>query len=79
MGFVVQFTFLHAFFWMNVLSYDIYRAFRKIRLTLQASKTKDENRKLAIYTMYACGGPMVITIVSVALGNYLINESTIEF
>ena len=25
MGFIVQFTYLQAFFWMNVLSYDIFR------------------------------------------------------
>ena len=31
MGFLVQFTFLCTFFWMNVLSYDIFRKFTRFR------------------------------------------------
>ena len=29
LGLAVQFTFLHAFFWMNVLCFDIYRKFTR--------------------------------------------------
>ena len=32
LGFIVQFWFLHAFFWMNVMAYDIYKRFKDIRV-----------------------------------------------
>ena len=67
LGFILQFTYLQAFFWMNVLSYDIYRAFRKVRLTSVASKERDDIRKLLFYTMYASGAPMIIIILSVVV------------
>ncbi len=31
LGFLVQFSFLTTFFWMNVLSYDIFRKFTRFR------------------------------------------------
>ncbi len=31
LGFVLQFTYLQAFFWMNVASYDIYRCIKKLK------------------------------------------------
>ena len=65
LGFVVQFTYLQAFFWMNILSFDIYKAFCKIKLTKHGGK--DEIRKLLFYTMYACGAPMLIIILSVVV------------
>ena len=60
-------VYLQAFFWMNVLCYDIFRAFRKIRLTSVASKERDDIRKLLFYTMYASGAPMIIIILSVVV------------
>ena len=65
--FIVPLVHLQAFFWMNVLCYDIFRAFRKIRLTSVASKERDDIRKLLFYTMYASGAPMIIIILSVVV------------
>jgi hypothetical protein len=31
LGFLVQFSFLTTFFWMNILSYDIFRKFTRFR------------------------------------------------
>ena len=68
LGFVLQFTYLQAFFWMNVLSYDIYRAFcKEVRLISVANKERDDIRKLLFYTMYASGAPMIIIILSVVV------------
>ena len=63
----IRLVYLQAFFWMNVLCYDIFRAFRKIRLTSVASKERDDIRKLLFYTMYASGAPMIIIILSVVV------------
>ena len=63
LGFVVQFTYLQAFFWMNVLSFDIYKTFSKVKLSKQGARA-DEIRKLLVYTTYACGAPMLIIILS---------------
>ena len=40
LGFVCQFAFLHAFFWMNVMCYDIFRKFTKMRAPNQGYATK---------------------------------------
>jgi hypothetical protein len=61
------------------MSYDIFRAFRKVRLSIQASKQRDEARKLLFYTMYACGAPMIIIILTVVVeyqppGRVVINQ-----
>lgn len=68
LGFVLQFTYLQAFFWMNILSFDIYKAFGgEIRLTSVTRKERDDTRKLLFYTMYASGVPMIIIILSVVV------------
>merc|ERR1711997_225706 len=53
---------------MNVLSYDIYRAFcKEVRLISVANKERDDIRKLLFYIMYASGAPMIIIILSVVV------------
>lgn len=70
LGFMVQFTYLQAFFWMNILSFDIYKTFCKVKKFTKNTKIggkQDEIRKLLFYTMYACGAPMLIIILSVVV------------
>jgi G protein-coupled receptor Mth (Methuselah protein) len=64
-----QFCFLHAFFWMNVLSFDIFQTFRNVMVNNReiASGTANNHKKkrLAIYTMYAVGVPLIISVITV--------------
>ena len=39
-GFVSQFAFLHAFFWMNVMCYDIYKRFTRTRAPITSYPVK---------------------------------------
>ena len=50
LGFLVQFWFLHAFFWMNVMSYDIYKRFKSCRV-----KEKQRNIFLRVDKSSKCG------------------------
>ena len=70
LGFAVQFAFLHAFFWMNVLCFDIYRKFtrknnqpEKLRTRSKASTTK----RLWKYAVYAVGTPLAVTAFTMAV------------
>ncbi|KAL3862425.1 hypothetical protein ACJMK2_008391 [Sinanodonta woodiana] len=56
-GMLLHYLFLASFFWMNVMSYDVFRTFaNKCILTHIRSKTK----YLPRYALYAWGSPAVI-------------------
>ena len=65
-----QFFLLNAFFWMNVMAFDIFQRFRTIRPTpilphsLNYSK---QRRKLIWYAVYATGSPLIITAITAVL------------
>ena len=59
-----QFCFLHSFFWMNVLSYDIYWKFHR---TKSRNSKKSQKAKLLRYSIYAVGSPLFITTLTLIL------------
>ncbi len=58
-----QFCFLHAFFWMNVMSFDIFQKFRKSK----SRKSETRSSKLLYYSIYAIGSPLVILSITIVL------------
>eukprot|EP00105_Crassostrea_gigas_P012038 XP_011427918.1 PREDICTED: uncharacterized protein LOC105328647 [Crassostrea gigas] len=59
-GMVLHYLFLASFFWMNVMSYDLYKTFaNKCILTRVRSKAK----YLPRYALYAWGTPAIIVAV----------------
>ncbi|KAK6623597.1 hypothetical protein RUM43_009449 [Polyplax serrata] len=72
MGYIILFSFLAAFFWLNVISFDIWKTFRTVR-SLDKPKTK-KSRKIRFlwYSLYAWVFPCVIT-ASCAVVNQMPN------
>ncbi|GLG99145.1 G-protein coupled receptor Mth2 [Gryllus bimaculatus] len=62
----IQFSFLAAFFWLNVLCIDISWAFSGLR-GLLGSLLDTSRRKFLWYSLYAWGCPLVITAVTVGM------------
>ena len=52
LGFMVQFTYLQAFFWMNILSFDIYKTFCKVKLTKKTKWRKTPRWNTKIIVLY---------------------------
>ncbi|KAE9535064.1 hypothetical protein AGLY_008356 [Aphis glycines] len=63
-GFVIQFSFLAAFFWLNVMCADIAWTFSGFRLLLSSNKIENEKKKYVIYSAYAWGCSIGITILT---------------
>ena len=58
---VLHFAFLAAFFWMNVMSVDIFRTFAK------RTKSSSSTHLFMRYSVYAWGGPTLIVFISIML------------
>ncbi|KAH8365014.1 hypothetical protein KR200_011547, partial [Drosophila serrata] len=58
----MQFFFLAAFFWLNTMCFNIWWTFRDLRPTLL--ERNQEALRLCLYSLYAFGGPLLITFVA---------------
>ncbi|XP_025410050.1 G-protein coupled receptor Mth-like [Sipha flava] len=63
-GFLIQFSFLAAFFWLNVMCADIAWTFSGFRLLLYSNKIENEKKKYIIYSIYAWGCSIGITVLT---------------
>ncbi|XP_053686623.1 G-protein coupled receptor Mth2-like [Sabethes cyaneus] len=61
-GYMVYFAFMVSFFWLNVMSFDIYWTFREIRAVLTNSR-----KKFALYSLYAWGCPVLIVTLALVM------------
>ncbi|XP_072750318.1 probable G-protein coupled receptor Mth-like 3 isoform X2 [Anoplolepis gracilipes] len=61
-AFVIHFSFLASFFWLNVMCFDIWWTFGGFR-SLQGSVKQREKKKFIIYSIYAWGSASILTIV----------------
>ncbi|CAB3368144.1 Hypothetical predicted protein [Cloeon dipterum] len=62
--FVIQFTFSSAFFWLNIMCFDICWMFNRVR-TISGSSAERERKKLIIYSSYAWGCPLFLLIICI--------------
>ncbi|XP_076649672.1 G-protein coupled receptor Mth2 isoform X1 [Halictus rubicundus] len=61
-AFIIQFSFLASFFWLNVMCFDIWWTFGGFR-SLQGSVKQRERKKFVIYSIYAWGCASILTSV----------------
>ncbi|XP_011636121.1 G-protein coupled receptor Mth2-like isoform X2 [Pogonomyrmex barbatus] len=61
-AFIIHFSFLASFFWLNVMCFDIWWTFGGFR-SLQGSVKQREKRKFVMYSIYAWGTASVFTII----------------
>ncbi|KAJ9586780.1 hypothetical protein L9F63_019626 [Diploptera punctata] len=62
-AFIIQFAFLAAFFWLNVMCIDIAWAFSGLRPP-QGSAIERDHKKLLFYSVYAWGTTGLISIIT---------------
>ncbi|XP_059482444.1 G-protein coupled receptor Mth2-like [Neocloeon triangulifer] len=62
--FVIQFTFSAAFFWLNIMCFDICWMFNRVH-TISGSSAERERKKLCIYSTYAWGCPLLLLTVCI--------------
>ncbi|CAH0390296.1 unnamed protein product [Bemisia tabaci] len=63
LGYLLHYTFLSAFFWLNVISFDIWWTFGTIRPFI--SKKADERRRFIFYSIYGWGFSALLTSVTI--------------
>lgn len=59
-AFIIHFSFLASFFWLNIMSFDIWWTFGGFR-TLRGSKQQRDRKKFIIYSIYAWGSASFLT------------------
>ena len=59
-GVVLHFLFLASFFWMNVMSYDVYCTFAKSNIL---GRIRSKNKYILRYSAYAWGSPLTIVAI----------------
>ncbi|XP_043249028.1 G-protein coupled receptor Mth2-like [Colletes gigas] len=59
-AFIIHFSFLASFFWLNVMCFDIWWTFGGFR-SLQGSVKQRERKKFIIYSIYAWGCASLLT------------------
>lgn len=62
LAFVIHFSFLASFFWLNVMCFDIWWTFGGFR-SLQGSVKQRERKKFIMYSIYAWGSASILTTV----------------
>ena len=64
-GYLTNFSFLASFFWLNTMSFDIWRTFSNMRAYgSMIHRIRSKRRRIVQYTFYAWGLPALITLVS---------------
>ncbi|KZC04727.1 G-protein coupled receptor Mth2 [Dufourea novaeangliae] len=65
-AFIIHFSFLASFFWLNVMCFDIWWTFGGFR-SLQGSVKQRERKKFIIYSIYAWGCASILTGVCILM------------
>ncbi|XP_011696771.1 PREDICTED: G-protein coupled receptor Mth2-like [Wasmannia auropunctata] len=61
-AFIIHFSFLASFFWLNVMCFDIWWTFGGFR-SLQGSMKQRERKKFLMYSIYAWGSASLLSII----------------
>ncbi|KYM98041.1 G-protein coupled receptor Mth2 [Cyphomyrmex costatus] len=61
-AFIIHFSFLASFFWLNVMCFDIWWTFGGFR-SLQGSVKQRERKKFIMYSIYAWGSASLLSII----------------
>ncbi|XP_043522250.1 G-protein coupled receptor Mth2-like [Frieseomelitta varia] len=63
LGYILLFAFLSAFSWLNVMCFDIWETFGRVRGTV--IRGRSQNKRFAFYCIYAWGLPIFITFLCI--------------
>ncbi|XP_071446113.1 G-protein coupled receptor Mth2-like [Hetaerina americana] len=65
-AFITEYAFLAAFFWLNIICFDIFLTFSGV-CPLRDSSRSSGNKRFFFYSLYAWGVPFLILITSLVL------------
>ncbi|XP_024867554.1 uncharacterized protein LOC112451881 [Temnothorax curvispinosus] len=65
-GFVIYFSALASYFWLNVICFDIWWTFGEFR-SLQGNVKQREKKKFVMYSIYAWGSASILTVICVIM------------
>ncbi|XP_037779945.1 G-protein coupled receptor Mth-like isoform X3 [Penaeus monodon] len=67
-GFLLQYSFLSTFFWLNVMCFDIWRVIKAtVKLVPLRGILANDAKKFRLYCAYAWGVPLVVTLATLLL------------
>ncbi|XP_049858422.1 G-protein coupled receptor Mth2-like isoform X4 [Schistocerca gregaria] len=64
--FIIYFSFLASFFWLNVMCFDIFWTFSGFR-SLRGTAREREHKKFIIYSIYSWGCPLILLSVTLVM------------
>ncbi|XP_072748811.1 G-protein coupled receptor Mth2-like isoform X2 [Anoplolepis gracilipes] len=62
LAFVTYFSLLASYSWLNVMSFDMWQTFRKLR-PLQRNVKQEERKRIVLYSIYAWGTPLILVVI----------------
>ncbi|KAF8777013.1 G-protein coupled receptor Mth2-like [Argiope bruennichi] len=71
MGIIEAFANLGYFFWLNIMSYDIWRSLKMATAKRRLTDDRPMLTRFAMYSAYAWGVPAFITVFGIIAGNEL--------
>lgn len=67
-GICIQFFFLSAHFWLNVMNFVVWNGFREIKLMGQSQGgNRDRNKRFRMYAAYAWAVPLLMVIITLIM------------
>lgn len=76
LGFLMQYCFLAAFFWMSAMAIEVWSTFKQLRGSTDTDiRLRTQQRRFIYYNIYAWGFPAIISLVTVVV-HFLPQAST---
>ncbi|KAK7024284.1 hypothetical protein SK128_025584 [Halocaridina rubra] len=67
-GFILQYSLMAAFFWLNVMCYDIWRVIRAtVNIIPLTGILANDSKRFKFYSLYAWGWPFVVSLITILL------------
>ncbi|XP_054719371.1 latrophilin receptor-like protein A [Uloborus diversus] len=73
-GMLMFYFFLASFFWMNAMSYDVWRSLRMATSKLRLTSNKSMMFRFGLYSLYSWGVPLLIVIVALIIDSLTENR-----
>jgi len=68
LGFLMQYCFLAAFFWMSAMAIEVWSTFKQLRGSTDTDiRLRTQHRRFVYYNLYAWGGPAIISLVTIII------------
>ena len=80
-GFVIQYSYMSAVFWLSSLSFFMWKVFRRIKPTVNTGKNLRwgfQHKSYKKYALYAWGCPLIVTVVTITM-QFLPKDQTEKF